>query len=120
MGEATRSSTLSFSQSGQPVPALHNPRIVFNRLFGKEDRTLQVQRQELQNSGNMLDLVLDHSKSVQRKLGKQDQKKSMNTSSPSARSSNGSNDPKSGSMFPNLGSTPTDSTPMPMIKPPAS
>ena len=62
VGEATRSSTLSFSRSGQPVPALHNPRVVFNRLFGKEDRSLQDQRQELQNSKNMLDLVLDHSK----------------------------------------------------------
>ena len=75
VGEATRSSTLSFSRSGQPVPALHNPRVVFNRLFGKEDRSLQDQRKELQNSKNMLDLVLDHSKSVRRKLGKQDQNK---------------------------------------------
>ena len=75
VGEATRSSTLSFSRSGQPVPALHNPRVVFNRLFGKEDRSLEDQRQELQNSENMLDLVLDHSKSVRRKLGKQDQNK---------------------------------------------
>ena len=75
VGEATRSSTLSFSRSGQPVPALHNPRIVFNRLFGNEDRTLVAQQQELENSDHMLDLVLEHSKSVRRKLGKQDQEK---------------------------------------------
>ncbi len=75
VGEATRSSTLSFSRSGQPVPALHNPRIVYNRLFGKEDKNLADRRQELTNSDHMLDLVLEHSKSVRRKLGKQDQEK---------------------------------------------
>lgn len=75
VGEATRSSTLSFSRSGQPIPSLHNPRLVFNRLFGVEDATLAAQRQQLQNSGSMLDLILDHSKSVRRNLGKQDQDK---------------------------------------------
>ena len=47
VGEATRSSTLSFSRSGQPVPALHHPRLVYNRLFGKEDKSVVAQRQEL-------------------------------------------------------------------------
>lgn len=75
VGEATRSSTLSFSRSGQPVPSLHQPRMVFNRLFGVEDGTLASQRRELRNSGSMLDLVLDHSKSLRRKLGTQDQEK---------------------------------------------
>lgn len=75
VGEATRSSTLSFSQSGQPVPALHHPRLVYNRLFGKEDKSIDSRRQELENSDHMLDLVLEHSKSVRRKLGKQDQEK---------------------------------------------
>ena len=75
VGEATRSSTLSFSRSGQPVPALHQPRLVYNRLFGVDDTPLERQRQRLQNSGNMLDRVLDHSKSVRGKLGKNDQEK---------------------------------------------
>lgn len=75
VGEATRSSTLSFSRTGQPVPALHQPRLVYNRLFGVEEGPIEEQRQELRNSGNMLDLVLEHSKTVRRKLGKQDQEK---------------------------------------------
>jgi hypothetical protein len=75
VGEATRSSTLSFSRSGQPVPALHKPRMVYNRLFGVEEGPIGRQRQELHNSSSMLDLVLEHSKSVRRKLGKQDQEK---------------------------------------------
>lgn len=75
VGEATRSSTLSFSQTGQPVPALHQPRLVYNRLFGKEDKAVVEKQQELENSEHMLDLVLEHSKSVRRKLGKNDQEK---------------------------------------------
>lgn len=75
VGEATRASTLSFSRSGQPVPSLHNPRLIFNRLFGIEDATIEARRQELKNSDSMLDLVLEHSKSVRRNLGKQDQEK---------------------------------------------
>jgi hypothetical protein len=75
VGEATRSSTLSFNRNGQPVPALHQPRLVFNRLFGAEDQSIAGQRQELQNAGSMLDLVLDHSKTLRRQLGNQDQRK---------------------------------------------
>ena len=75
VGEATRSSTLSFSRNGQPVPALHQPRLVYNRLFGVDDTPIEKQRQQLGNSGSMLDLVLEHSKSVRNKLGKTDQEK---------------------------------------------
>lgn len=75
VGEATRSSTLSFSRNGTPVPALHHPRLVYNRLFGEEDKSIDSKRQEIENSDHMLDLVLEHSKSVRRKLGKQDQEK---------------------------------------------
>ncbi|MDG1975342.1 MAG: DUF1552 domain-containing protein, partial [Akkermansiaceae bacterium] len=75
VGEATRSSTLSFNRNGSPVPALHHPRLVYNRLFGKEDKNIDSKRQEIKNSDHMLDLVLEHSKSVRRKLGKHDQEK---------------------------------------------
>ena len=75
VGEATRSSTLSFNRNGQPVSAMHQPRLVFNRLFGVEDGSLGEQRHELKNSGSMLDLLLEHSKSLRRRLGKQDREK---------------------------------------------
>ena len=75
VGEATRSSTLSFNRNGQPVPSLHQPRIVFDRLFGVDDGSVEARRQELNQSGSMLDLVLDHSKSLRRQLGKLDQHK---------------------------------------------
>lgn len=75
VGEPTRSSTLSFGRTGQPVPALNKPRVIFNRFFGANSDDLNHQRKELARSSSMLDLVYEHSKSVRGKLGKQDQEK---------------------------------------------
>ena len=75
VGEPTRSTTLSFSDRGRPIPALANPAQIFSRLFGDDDDALEMRRRRLSSSASMLDLVLDHSRSLQRKLGKQDQEK---------------------------------------------
>ena len=75
VGEVTRASTLSFTRTGQPIPSINQPRLVFNRLFGVEKASMEAQRNKLNNSRSMLDLVLDHSKSVRNRLGKRDQEK---------------------------------------------
>ena len=75
VGEPTRSSTLSFSRTGQPVPAMNKPRMIFDRFFGNNPQSLEKQTQQLRNSKSMLDLTLEHSKSLQRRLGKTDQRK---------------------------------------------
>ena len=75
VGEPTRSSTLSFSRTGQPVPAENKPKQVFERLFGLDPRSLQAQSQSLDNSRSMLDLVLEHSASVRGRLGRHDRVK---------------------------------------------
>ncbi|MEC9093260.1 MAG: DUF1552 domain-containing protein [Planctomycetota bacterium] len=75
VGEPTRSTTLSFSQRGRPVPALAKPQQIFDRLFGEGDQEIRAQRRQLKSSGAMLDLILDHARSVKRKLGKQDAQK---------------------------------------------
>ncbi len=75
VGEPTRSTTLSFSRSGRPVPALASPQQIFDRLFGKGDASTAAQRRNLENSASLLDLVLEHSRSLKRRLGTQDQKK---------------------------------------------
>ncbi len=75
VGEPTRSSTLSFDRNGQPVPAENKPRVVFDRLFGVDSRSLRAQQQGLDNSRSMLDLVLEHSRSVRSGLGRQDRTK---------------------------------------------
>lgn len=75
VGEPTRSSTLSFGRRGQPIPAEHKPRLVFERLFGVASDSVDAQRAEFQRTKSMLDRVLEHSRSVRRKLGKFDQQK---------------------------------------------
>lgn len=75
VGEPTRSSTLSYNRNGQPIPAQNRPRIVFDRLFGVSSDSVDAQRKELQRTGSMLDRVLEHSRSVRRRLGRYDQEK---------------------------------------------
>ena len=76
VGEPTRSTTLSFSTKGRPVPALAKPQQIFDRLFGKEEGSLaKDERAKLENAASMLDLVLEHSKSIKRRLGQLDRQK---------------------------------------------
>ena len=75
VGEPTRSSTLSFSRTGQPLPAENRPGQVFDRLFGVDPRSVVAQRQSMDRSRSMLDLVLEHSKSLRKSLGTQDRGK---------------------------------------------
>ena len=74
VGEPTRSSTLSYNRTGQPIPAQNKPRVVFDRFFGVTSDSVDSQRSRLQRTGSLLDRVLEHSRSVRRKLGRFDQK----------------------------------------------
>ena len=76
VGEPTRATTLSFSKEGRPIPAMNKPMQIYARLFGVEaSDDAKLVRQQLANSGHMLDRVLEHSKDINRKLGKHDQQK---------------------------------------------
>ena len=76
VGEPTRTTTLSFSREGRPIPALANPRQIFNRLFGKEEGVAaKAERRELENTGSILDRILEHSRSIERRLGSHDRRK---------------------------------------------
>ncbi len=75
VGEPTRSSTLSYSRDGHPIPALNQPQTVFDRLFSSGDSSLHRQQQRLRSSGSILDLVLEHSRSIRRSLGTLDRMK---------------------------------------------
>lgn len=76
VGEPTRSTTLSFSAKGRPIPALASPKQIFARLFGEEEGGPESSaRRQLDQSASMLDLVLEHSRSLRRKLGQRDQQK---------------------------------------------
>jgi hypothetical protein len=75
IGMPTRSKTLSFTQSGQPIPGLDKPQLIFDRLFGDGGGTIEETRRRLGTEASMLDLVMDQSKSLRNKLGRQDQEK---------------------------------------------
>ena len=76
VGEPTRACTLSYSREGRPIPAISSPRQIFERLFGDEKgKDAAVKQRRLSNTSSMLDQILEHSKSLNRRLGKQDQKK---------------------------------------------
>ena len=75
VGEPTRSSTLSYDAKGRPVPALNQPRRIFERFFGVGDADSIAERRRLKSQSVMLDRVLDNARSLRRQLGKQDQVK---------------------------------------------
>jgi len=74
VGPRTRTTTLSYTDKGQPIPALSDPKQIFERLFG-QDGASEKNRRKLRNAESILDLVLDQSKSLRRKLGVADQRK---------------------------------------------
>ena len=74
-GMPTRANTLSFSNTGQPIPSFNRPALVFERLFGLSGESIDAQRKGLTRTGSHLDLLLDDAKSLHRKLGKTDQDK---------------------------------------------
>ena len=74
VGEPTRSTTLSFSNSGRPVPALSKLLQIFERMFGQGDASTATEQRNLRSAASLLDLVLEHSRSLKRQLGTRDQK----------------------------------------------
>jgi hypothetical protein len=75
VGEPTRSSTMSYDLKGRPIPALNQPQQIFDRFFGAGDADLIANRRRLKSASGMLDRVLENSKSLRNRLGKQDQEK---------------------------------------------
>lgn len=74
VGPRTRTTTLSYTAKGQPIPALSDPKQIFERLFG-QDGASKKDRRNLENTESILDLVMDQSKSLRRNLGVADQRK---------------------------------------------
>ncbi len=75
-GSAGHSHTLSFDQSGTPLPAENSPQRLFERLFVPEttaDRTATLQRYAQKKS--ILDNVMEDAQRLQAKVSKSDQQK---------------------------------------------
>jgi len=74
VGEPTRSTTLSFANTGRPVPALANPKQIFANLFGQTSDD-QLSKQRIHSTQSLLDLVLGNSKSLRTQLAQHDKAK---------------------------------------------
>jgi hypothetical protein len=68
--------TISWRSATQPLPMEHNPRAVFERLFGDTGSTERAAREaRLQQNKSILDSVSEKLASLRRELGPQDQNK---------------------------------------------
>ncbi|MGB0155466.1 MAG: DUF1552 domain-containing protein [Verrucomicrobiales bacterium] len=74
VGPRTRTTTLSYNADGQPIPALADPKLIFQRLFA-QDKASRDDMKKLESSGSILDLVMDQSRSLRSQIGRADQQK---------------------------------------------
>jgi hypothetical protein len=75
-GSYGRSKTLSHRGPGRPIPSMEKPQEIFSRLFDPYgNKTIEQVRSGLKREASILDLVMDQSKSLKGRLGKEDQGK---------------------------------------------
>ena len=68
--------TLSHRGPGKPIPSLHRPQDIFSRLFNPYgNKPIEDIRAGLKREASILDLLLEDSKSLKGRLGKEDQLK---------------------------------------------
>lgn len=72
VGTLGRTHTLSYTKTGQPIPAESNIRRCFNMMFGQEKDSLDKARRELLVRKSMLDGVLEDSRSLKTRLNATD------------------------------------------------
>ena len=73
IGAPSRSFTLSYNKDGLPIPAESDLRRIFNRMFSTASQNQMLA--ELNTNKSILDNVLESSKTLKGKVGKQDQQK---------------------------------------------
>jgi hypothetical protein len=75
-GSYGRTKTLSHRGPGRPIPSLHKPQEIFNRIFAPySGRSVEQVRGDLKREASILDLMLDNSRSLKGRLGHEDQAK---------------------------------------------
>lgn len=76
VGFKSRASTLSFDPQGNPLPSEHSHRQIFERYFSVNGMgSTEERKQELARKRKIVDLILEDSKRLQRKLGVNDRHK---------------------------------------------
>jgi len=75
-GSYGRSKTLSHRGPGRPIPSMHKPQEIFNRMFNPyAGKGVEQVRAGLKREASILDLLLDQSRSLKGRLGHEDQGK---------------------------------------------
>ena len=75
-GSYGSSKTLSHRGPGRPIPSMHKPQEIFNRLFNPyAGKGVEQVRAGLKREASILDLLMDHSRSFHNRLGKEDKQK---------------------------------------------
>lgn len=75
-GSYGSSKTLSHYGPGRPIPSLHKPQEIFNRMFQPyTGKSIEEVRADLKREASVLDLMLEQSKSMKHRLGQEDQAK---------------------------------------------
>jgi len=75
-GSYGSSKTLSHYGPGRPIPSLHKPQEIFNRMFQPyTGKSIEEVRADLKREASVLDLMLEQSKSMKSRLGQEDQSK---------------------------------------------
>jgi len=75
-GSYLKTKTMSHRGPGKPIPSLNKPKDIFNRLFNPYgDKGIEQVRAGLKRDASVLDLMMDHSKSFHKRLGREDQRK---------------------------------------------
>jgi len=75
-GSYGSSKTLSHRGPGRPIPSMHKPQEIFNRLFDPyAGKSVEQVRGNLKREASILDLMMDHSRSLRGRLGHEDQTK---------------------------------------------
>ncbi len=68
--------TLSHRGPGRPIPSMHRPQEIFNRLFNPyAGKGVEQVRAGLKRDASVLDLLLENSRSFKNRLGHEDQQK---------------------------------------------
>ena len=76
VGYKSRVSTLSFDPNGRPIPSENNHRAIFERYFAPQNgSSTQERKRSLARGKKVVDMVLDDSHALKRRLGTADQDK---------------------------------------------
>jgi len=75
VGYPTRSATLSFNKVGVAIPTEHRHRKIFERYFSPNTGSHENRRKSIHKGQKIVDLILESSRDLKRRLGSKDQQK---------------------------------------------